>query len=286
MTRRNILLIPAAYLSLALLAACARVQSQPQPQAISCCETSETPETVEPAAGQQKETFTENAGASSRIARNLRPLEHVIGAAPREDTLPVETPVYMPGTGAAQAASDVAPSEICALPADNRAFMPLTPEEAMADEAFGSFFPSAAPSGFEAEAISRYKDSLTGLWTSIYRELHWTVRAFADTDASRLTAASDTQNYDLTRYPIPRAESVPAELREIVDNPIFYADELTQAVVDARTYEGDEGYDCFCFSVKYGGILVTVRAKGVEPAWVCQQLTAINDTLQEPAAHN
>ena len=46
-------------------------------------------------------------------------------------------------------------------------------------------------------------------------------------DEGRLTSVADTENYDLSLYPIPRASSVPDDLREIVDNPIFSAGELT-----------------------------------------------------------
>lgn len=166
-------------------------------------------------------------------------------------------------------------AEICALPPDGRTLTSLTHEQALADAEFGGFFPQTAPEGFTAEAISRYDDSLTGLWVNGYCELHWAVRAFKDADQARVTAASDTENYDLSLYPIPRADSVPESLREIVDDPIFDASELTQRVVDARTYTGDEGYDCLHFSVKYGALLVTVRAKGVDPAWVYAQLAAL-----------
>lgn len=165
--------------------------------------------------------------------------------------------------------------EICALPLDGRTVASLTHEQALEDELFGSLFPFSAPEGFTAEAISRNDDSLAGLWSDGYRELYWVVRAWEDADTARVTAASDTENYDLSLYPIPRADSVPEALREIVDDPIFDAGELTQAVVDARTYTGDEGYACLHFSVKYGELLVTVRAKGVDPAWVYAQLAAL-----------
>lgn len=61
----------------------------------------------------------------------------------------------------------------------------------------------------------------------------WRISRFDEDDKTRITSAADRKNYDLAFYPIPRAESVPGELREIVDNPIFLVDELTLGVVEA-----------------------------------------------------
>ena len=102
------------------------------------------------------------------------------------------------------------------------------------------------------------------------------VSPYAEADAHRLTSVEDKENYDLALYPIPRADSVPDELREIVDNPIFDAEELTLEAVYRRAYKVHDAGDTdgwrMEFSVKYGDVVVTVRAKGVTPEWVYQQL--------------
>jgi hypothetical protein len=67
--------------------------------------------------------------------------------------------------------------------------------------------------------------------------ISWEVSLLKDNDKTRITHVTDTKNYDLALYPIPRADSVPDELREIVDNPIFLIDELTLDTVRARSYE-------------------------------------------------
>ena len=86
----------------------------------------------------------------------------------------------------------------------------------------------------------------------------------------------EINNYDLALYPIPRASSVPKELRQIVDNPIFYAEELTQDAVWARAYKTGETGDSdgwrMTFSVIYGDTVVEIRGKGVNPEWIYQQL--------------
>lgn len=156
----------------------------------------------------------------------------------------------------------------------------LSYQEALDENDFGSFMLREIPSGFAAESIRRYKDQtadyLSGLWTSGYDELRWKVYTISEADEGRLTSVADTENYDLSLYPIPRASSVPDDLREIVDNPIFSADELTMDAVWARAYTTGESGDSngwrMAFSVRYGDTIVEVRTKGIDPEWVYHQL--------------
>ncbi|NLD50762.1 MAG: hypothetical protein GX660_26780, partial [Clostridiaceae bacterium] len=88
-------------------------------------------------------------------------------------------------------------------------------------------------------------------------------------------------NYDLSLYPIPRADSVPDELREIVNNPVFLIDELTLDTVRARTYEisdsGDEPGARMRFGVLYGDILVELSIKGATPEAMFEILQKIKN---------
>jgi len=106
--------------------------------------------------------------------------------------------------------------------------------------------------------------------------LSWVVTPYTEEDVPRLTSVDDKKNYDLSLYPIPRADSVPDELREIVDNPIFSAEELTLEAVYCRAYKVDDAGDTdgwrMIFSVKYGDVIVSVSTKGVEPEWLYQQI--------------
>lgn len=159
----------------------------------------------------------------------------------------------------------------------------LTEAEAREDVDFGAYLPMELPQGFTEEDILRFRgngqDYLSGVWTRGYDEFRWTVSSYTERDAARLTSVADTQNYDLSLYPIPRADSVPVELREIVDNPIFSIDELTMGAVSARAYVSDEQGDTdgwrMRFSVRYGNVVVEVSSKGVSPDWVYRQLTDI-----------
>ena len=152
--------------------------------------------------------------------------------------------------------------------------------EALEDPDYGAYMLPIIPNGFAPESIRRYKDQnadyLSGLWTSGYDELRWKVYTISEADKVRLTSVEDTVKYDLSLYPIPRASSVPDELREIVDNPIFDAGELTMDAVWARAYKTGESDDSsgwrMAFSVRYGDIIVEVRTKGVDPEWVYMRL--------------
>lgn len=156
----------------------------------------------------------------------------------------------------------------------------LSHHEALEDPDYGAYMLPIIPNGFAPESIRRYKDQnadyLSGLWTSGYDELRWKVYTISEADKVRLTSVEDTVKYDLSLYPIPRASSVPDELREIVDNPIFDAGELTMDAVWARAYKTGESDDSsgwrMAFSVRYGDIIVEVRTKGVDPEWVYMQL--------------
>lgn len=157
----------------------------------------------------------------------------------------------------------------------------LSLEAALLDGDFGGLMISEVPEGFAAESIRRYRDQkddyLSGLWTKGLSSLSWRVSFFTEEDRGRLTGVEQTERYDLSRYPIPRADSVPEELREVVDDPIFAADELTSEVVLARAYTVEETGDAegwrMAFSVRYGDLLVEVRTKGVDPQWVYEQLS-------------
>jgi len=159
----------------------------------------------------------------------------------------------------------------------------LTHAQALADEIFGGLMLPRAPQGFAAESIRRFKnqqnDWLSGLWTRGYDQINWQIARFSENDEARVTSVADTKNYDMSLYPIPLAQSVPEELREIVHDPIFPAEELTLAAVERRAYSvsdaGDSQGPRLNFSVRCGEFLITVRAKGVEPQWVYDALTQV-----------
>lgn len=161
----------------------------------------------------------------------------------------------------------------------------LSHTEAIDDPVFGAYFLRKIPEGYSVETIRRYKDYrsnyLSGLWCRGYDELDWRVSRITENDRTRITSVTDTENYDLSLYPIPRAESVPEELTEIVNDPIFLAEELTLEAVMARAYQVNDAGDTdgwrMHFSVLYGDTLVEVRTMGVDPEWLYDQLIALRN---------
>ena len=157
-------------------------------------------------------------------------------------------------------------------------------KEAQAEPDFGRYLPSELPDGFEESAIRRFQfqnaNYLSAMWSGGMNSLSWVVRSCTTEDANRLTAVQELENYDLSLYPIPRAESVPDELYEIVNDPIFKAEELLLEAVYRRAYKVQDAGDTegwrMNFSVLYGDILVSVNAKGVDPEWVYQHLIDLN----------
>lgn len=159
----------------------------------------------------------------------------------------------------------------------------LTYSEALKEPDYGQYMLQNIPEGYTEESIRRYRnqnyDYLSGLWSKGYHDISWKVSPFTEADEARVTDADTAENYDLSLYPIPRAASVPEELREIVDNPIFKIEELTLDVVYARSClseeAGEENGWKINFSVKYGDILVQIRTEGVTPEWIYDQLLQI-----------
>jgi len=158
-----------------------------------------------------------------------------------------------------------------------------TLSEARAEPDFGRYLPSDLPAGFGDATIYRFKfqnsNFLSALWSRGLDDLNWVVSPYTEEDAHRLTSVQNKENYDLSLYPIPRADSVPDELREVVDNPIFDAEELTLEAVYSRAYKVNDTGDTdgwrMKFSVKYGDVIVSISTKGVEPEWLYQQLLSL-----------
>lgn len=163
----------------------------------------------------------------------------------------------------------------------------LTWEEAQAFEPWGAYLPTRIPAGYAEESFRWYQDEntcfLSGLWTQYgsYDEISWRISPYREAMADRITSASDTRNYDLSLYPIPRADSVPKELYQIVDHPIFRIEELTMEVVDRRAYTlndaGDSNGVRMSFCVLYDDVVVDVTTKGVDPEWLYEQLILLQD---------
>lgn len=150
----------------------------------------------------------------------------------------------------------------------------LTLSQAYADEKFGAYIPENIPSGYSFEESHRFinqkYDYLSVLWCRNYDDISFRVSQITEQEKKLITDTGETKNYDLSLYPIPRAESVPEELWEIVDNPIFRIEDLTLEAVEKRvTVYETEGYETkniINFGVLYDEkYLVSVSASGISP---------------------
>lgn len=211
---------------------------------------------------------------------------------------------YYVELGGAEAEKEALKNEISELigllikggAADLNVFHPVVPElredrlkldEARTDADFGAYLPAEVPAGFVFEDALRFinqeQDMLIVNWSKGMSYIDWRISSLNDNDKTRITSVGNKKNYDLSLYPIPRADSVPDELREIVDNPIFLIDELTLDTVRARTYKvsdsGDEPGARMRFSVLYGDILVELRIKGASSEAIFDILQQIKNKL-------
>ncbi len=180
--------------------------------------------------------------------------------------------------GGAVADLDIAPDFIPEWRYDE-----LSLAQAQADPDFGDYVPERIPSGFAFESSHRIMnqncDKLSISYANGMKYVRLTMARLAEEDQVRMADISKPETYDLSLYPIPRADSVPGQLREIVGNPIFKVEELTLETVQSRAYtvedSGDEPGYRMRFSVLYGDVVVEVSAKGVQPEDIFSMLKEV-----------
>jgi hypothetical protein len=160
----------------------------------------------------------------------------------------------------------------------------VTLPEAQAESDFGSYIPGSVPEGFVYESglrlIDQNSDMLQVSWSKGLDYLTWKVSAMRPKLRDRTTSVEERENYDLSLYPIPMAESVPEELRQIVDHPIFLYDEMTLNTIYARSRyidndQGDVAGYRTDFGVLLGDTLIEITAKGITPEKIWEMLQSV-----------
>lgn len=149
----------------------------------------------------------------------------------------------------------------------------LTLDEAFSDETFGSFVPKIIPSQFSFESAHRFINQdynyLSVLWCENLNHIGFQIGYITDYERKNITLVKDTANYDLSLYPIPRGETVPEELWDIVEHPVFAADELSADVISKRVTEHIEDGEAtkkISFSIlTENNIVISVDTSGIEP---------------------
>ena len=160
----------------------------------------------------------------------------------------------------------------------------LTLDEAYLDPDFGALLPKNVPSRFGFESARRFInqdiDSLFVYWYTGPDYIDWRVSKTTDYDTRRIVSPGEPEKYEMSRYPIPWADSVPDELREYVSNPVFLAEDLTLEIVQARAYwvdndHGDTPGWRMRFSVLSGDVVVEADVKGASPEEVWEMFAGL-----------
>lgn len=160
----------------------------------------------------------------------------------------------------------------------------LSLEKARLEPDFGAYLPEDVPSRFgfvsAHRIISQQSNSLYATWSVAYDHISWRVSEPTDNDRERIVFANETEKYDLSLYSFPLSDSVPEELREIVESPVFLAEELTPDIVKARamyvdTDRGDIPGWRMSFAVLIGDVLVDINAKGATPEQIWEMLAGL-----------
>ncbi len=149
----------------------------------------------------------------------------------------------------------------------------LSWEQAGKEMALGSYVPAQTIDNlgfdFARRTINQQQNDLSLHYYHGMHSLNWRIHYLNEENKKRIVAIAQTETYDLSLYPIPRADSIPDELRLIVEDPIFRVEDLTLETVLTRAYKmqdaGDTSEYRMHFSVLYGTILVGIDAKGVQP---------------------
>lgn len=159
----------------------------------------------------------------------------------------------------------------------------LTWDEALADPDFGAYVPAQGPEGMALDFTRRYQfdtveNILTLYWENDGSYLLWHIKPVSWESERRRVTAAEIERYDLRLYAAPWTEHADQADWMTLDRPVFSIGELSEDLVNARTYVDYDGLPGMRFSVEYEtGVLVELNAKGVAPAWIYETLTTIGN---------
>lgn len=160
----------------------------------------------------------------------------------------------------------------------------LTENEAYDDSVFGIYLPQV-PENYSFEGAVRFinQDSnyLLADWSLGYSDIRIKISYLEEQDKERIVSVEQKELYDMSLYPIPWADSMPEDKREIIENPIFRIEELTAEAVKMREYDikeqgfSGEGGTAMRFSVLYGDVLVQISTEKVSSEYLFNELLKI-----------
>lgn len=160
----------------------------------------------------------------------------------------------------------------------------ITLEACYDTKLLGLYLPQNIPERFSFDSATLYTgaggEALSAVWADGYDSLELGIRRVTQEDRARVVSLEEREHYDLSLYPIPRADSVPESLRTVVDDPIFVASDLTLEAVRARAERVTESGDSPGWRMSFGvlfddEVLAHVTAKGVTPEQLYDMLCAV-----------
>lgn len=148
----------------------------------------------------------------------------------------------------------------------------LSEEEARNAEVFGDYIPESMPAGYTFENAWSSDDGLAVTWTRGMDSIMISL-SLAVPESVVTVDVGETAAYDTGLYEIPYGESVPEQYREIFQDPVFAAADMSLEVVNSRMKSiedaGDTDTPRGCFSVLYpDGVVLRFNGRGTaEEIW-------------------
>jgi len=161
----------------------------------------------------------------------------------------------------------------------------ITIEQARADPDFGAYIPKNMPEGLEVSSARRFINQ-TSNWLRVNYSYHYSHRSGPISwqigepmvhHFDRLVSLDEREKYDMSLYPPPWASTIPRELRQVVQNPTFRAEDMSFDVVMARAYRhfDDEHMSTRSFAVLIAGIVIDISPHRMTPEEVWEILEQV-----------
>lgn len=154
--------------------------------------------------------------------------------------------------------------EVCADPRDSR--KELSEEEARNTEVFGVYLPKNLPAGYTFENARSSDSGITVTWTRGMDSIMISV-SLVESESTVTVDVGKPETYDVRLYEIPYGETVPEEYRQVFNDPLFAAKDLSLEVVRSRMKSvrdaGDTDTPRGSFSVLYpDGVVLRFNGRG------------------------
>lgn len=109
--------------------------------------------------------------------------------------------------------------------------------------AWEAYLPETLPEGMALANSAENGDSFSASYLNedYSRQIQVTLRPQTAADEANLVDPSARDTYDLRLYTLPYSESVPAELADLVNDPIFRQGDLSLSLVEARIFDPNGG---------------------------------------------